>query len=275
MHPRLIPGNAEVALVGFETIIQAKSYVVGQTMQVDVPVADVLRAPGKGLDRQLLFGAAFEVIDTDADTGYSFGRAADDGYVGYVQTAHLTTHQFASHRVQALSSHLYSTPDVKSLPTCALPFAALVLVTGRTGKFSQLSDGRFIPEVHLEPVAEKADDFVSVFERFVGVPYLWGGDSIWGMDCSGAVQLAIHATGQPCPRDSDMQLAIGAPIARSAPLQRGDLIFWAGHVGAMTDEDHLIHANASLMAVTIEPLPLVAKRAATNGDGDIIARRRL
>jgi cell wall-associated NlpC family hydrolase len=130
-----------------------------------------------------------------------------------------------------------------------------------------------VPRAHLAPVA---GDFVAQAERFLGAPYLWGGRSARGIDCSALVQLALLAAGREAPRDSDMQAALlGTELPARAALRRGDLVFWKGHVGIMRDRDTLIHANAHHMAVAAEPFGPAAARIAAAGGGPVTGRRRL
>ena len=141
---------------------------------------------------------------------------------------------------------------------------------GRGGPtFARLADGRFVPIRHIIERERFATDFVAVAERFVGVPYLWGGKTRLGVDCSGLVQVALQAAGHVCPRDSDMQQAeIGEAVSASrtsTDLQRGDLVFWKGHVGIMIDAFRLLHANAHHMVVAIEPLAGAVDRIARTG----------
>ena len=153
-----------------------------------------------------------------------------------------------------------------------LPFLAEIRVKGSTGGFFRLRDGGFVPRPHL---AARAGDLAAQAERFVGAPYLWGGRSIRGIDCSGLVQLSLIAIGRLAPRDFDMQAAlVGAPLAEGEPLARGDLVFWKGHVGIMTGPDTLLHANSHHMAVAVEPLDTAVARIAAAGGGPVTVRRR-
>ncbi len=273
-HPRLIAGNGRVAHSSLIGKVDADWFSDGTERQVSVPVADLLREPGGGLDRQLLLGAGFLVLEDVA--GFSFGQSIRDGYVGYIATAELSETEPVSHRITALSSHIYSAPDMKSRATGCLPFGAEVRIISEENGFSALADATFITQQHLQPLNWVAPDYVSVFESFIGIPYLWGGNSTWGMDCSGAVQLALEAAGFSCPRDSDMQEAdLGQALDENTNLARGDLIFWKRHVGVMQDSETLIHANAYHMAVASEPLVDVAARVFANGDGPVTSRRRL
>ncbi len=273
-HPRLIPSNGRVAHISLKGRIAAAEYVEGRLMQVIRPVADLLRSPGGGLDCQLLYGQRFLVLE--AQHGYAFGQNPRDGYVGYVAQDALGPTVSATHRVSALATHCYGTADMKSRPLLSLPMGAQLCVTGRHNRFAALPDGRFVPSQHLSRLDQTAADFVTVAESFLGIPYLWGGNSVWGMDCSGMVMLALNAAGRECPRDTDMQQAgLGMPVAPGATLERGDLVFWKGHVGVMQDSTNVLHANAHHMMVTSEPLARVESRTMRAGDGPIIARRRL
>jgi cell wall-associated NlpC family hydrolase len=162
---------------------------------------------------------------------------------------------------------------VKVRPTAELPFLAAVPVTGTTGAFAKLRSGGFVPRPHLEPAP---GDAAAQAARLAGAPYLWGGRSAWGLDCSALVQLALLAAGVSAPRDSDMQAAmLGHALAPDAELRRGDLVFWKGHVGMLADAATLIHANAHHMAVVIEPLAEAVARIAAAGGGPVAGRRRL
>lgn len=276
MHPRLTPTNGRVAHVSLRGEVDAELFTEGHQTQIAAPVADLLRKPDGGLDKQLLHGADFLVLEPDIGTGYVFGQSSSDGYVGYLSTGVLEEPSDKTHKVSALATHIYKTPDIKSRVRAALPFGAGVSVRQTEKTFHELRGGGFIPAQHLVATHQNADDFIAVFERFMGVPYLWGGNSTWGMDCSGAVQLALEAAGNACPRDTDMQQAdLGTLLPEDAALLRGDLVFWNGHVGVMQDSETLLHANAHHMAVASEPLVPAVKRILKNGGGPITARKRL
>jgi len=190
-----------------------------------------------------------------------------------VSAAGLGRPQGPGQRITALWSHVYAQPAARARVEAELPFLATVPVTGSTGGFFRLRDGGFVPRPHLVPAA---GDYVTQAERFLGVPYLWGGRSARGLDCSALVQLALLATGVKAPRDSDMQAALlGAPLAAGAALRRGDLLFWNGHVAIVSGPDRLVHANAHHMAVAVEPLREAVARIAAGGGGPVTARRRL
>jgi cell wall-associated NlpC family hydrolase len=274
MHPRLIASNGRVAHTSLKGQVQAERFVSGEPHQIAVSVASLRRQPHGALDCQLLFGTKFLVLEQMS--GWSFGQSLGDGYVGYIRNMHLTGVQPATHRVTALASHVYKAPDMKSGADNQLSFGSTLTVTGNSNGFSELIDGGFIPGQHVGLVDHHLPDFVSVFERFTGVPYLWGGNSAWGVDCSGLLQLALNAAGQECPRDSDMQeIGLGYPLAQEEPMLRGDVVFWQGHVGVMRDSETLIHANAHHMAVASEPLASASARIEQNDGGAVTSIRRL
>ena len=213
----------------------------------------------------MVFGQAFELLE-EAD-GWAFGYDPRDGYVGYVPEAAVGDALDPTHVVIAPLTHIYTAADIKSPERALLPFGAEVSVTGTDGPFAALATGGWAMEQHLAPYGQALDDWVAVAESFTGTPYLWGGNSPFGFDCSGLIQTAMHAAGRTCSRDSDTQAA-EFPAAKGAPM-RGDLVFWTGHVGIMADAETLLHANAHHMAVAEEPLSQAAERISAREFGDI------
>ena len=275
-HPRLTPNNGRVAHVSLAGKAAADHFVAGDICTVSAPVADLVRSPGGGLDCQILYGSDFLVLEREGRTGFAFGQHVNDGYCGYLRLEALGPKRVPDRKVAALASHIYSKPDIKSRVSLCLPFGARLATTTLENGFFALAGGGFCPAQHLVPIDSHVPDFVSVIERFVGIPYLWGGNSSFGMDCSGALQLGLQAAGLICPRDSDMQAAeLGRLIAPDAPTQRGDLMFWKGHVGVLCDPETLLHANAHHMAVTVEPLKPAIKRIKAKGGGPVTAIKRL
>jgi cell wall-associated NlpC family hydrolase len=168
--------------------------------------------------------------------------------------------------VTALRTFLYPEPDIKSPTVAALSLGSMLAVTGTSDPLLQLVNGGYVVARHVAPVDRFASDFVAVAERLVGFPYLWGGKSTKGLDCSGLLQLSMQAAGLDCPRDSDMQAkALGTMLAKDAPLSRGDIVFWPGHAGIMVDEARLLHANGHHMQTVIEPLAEAVARIAGTG----------
>ena len=207
---------------------------------------------------QLLFGETFRVIETGR--GWGWGQAERDGYVGHVWMNDLAPGALlATHRVSALRAYAFSRPDLKSRPLGLYSLNALIVVETQEGRFLKAEGSGWIAREHLTPVGEHETDPAAVAELYLGAPYQWGGRESLGLDCSGLVQQALYACGRACPRDSDQQQVLGLPADPKA-LQRGDLVFWKGHVGLMLDAARLIHANAFHMAVAIDPLAQTVAR---------------
>jgi len=265
LDPRLNavrPDRADIRLKG---MVAADRFVEGIPRRVVAASAPLKRAPAPEapLDSELIRGEAVLVFDA-TDEGWSWVQSRVDGYVGHVATDTLGPPEPApTHRVTALRTFVYPGPDMKLPARAALSLASRVTIVGeaetRGTRFALLAGGEgAIVARHLAPVgAPPEPDFVAVAERFVEVPYLWGGRTSLGLDCSGLVQLAMMAAGRPVPRDTDMQQdAIGVPVegGLAAPLRRGDLVFWPGHVAILIDPARIVHASGGHMTVVVEPL---------------------
>lgn len=267
---RLTPANGRVAALYLAGRVEADRYLEGWPMRVTAEVADLRAAPDGPRDRQLLIGAAVTVFEQRA--GWAFLQASD-GYVGYVRDADLGAPLVASHFVGTIATHAYAQEDIKSDNRHSLPFGARVTVTDERRKFFETNLG-FVPKTHLREIARPFTDPATVAQLHFGVPYLWGGNSSRGIDCSGLITAALGACAMPCPADSDLQCAdLGASF--EGPYARGDLVFWQGHVGMMVDADTLIHANAHHMATVYEPIERAILRIAAQGQGPVVARKRL
>jgi cell wall-associated NlpC family hydrolase len=238
--------------------------------QITRPVVDLCRSPSGPRDRQLLFGDSLRVLNTTA--GWSYVRAEKDGYCGYLTSDSHGPATPATHYVSAPATHAYSSADFKSPDRIRLSHTSRVTVTAHSGNFAHTTAG-FIPTIHLTPLNQHQSDPAQVAALYLGTPYLWGGNSRDGIDCSGLVQAALLACAIPCPGDSDMQMALGENT--DGPYMRNDLLFWKGHVALVTDSETLIHANASAMACVYEPIATAITRIATQGDGPVTAHRRL
>ena len=277
LDPRVTPARPDLAAKFLEGRVRATRFVEGRILGVTAPSAALRRSPQPDaeLGTEALCGERVTVFDERE--GWAWGQLEADGYVGYLPAEALRglDEEPPTHSVVALRSFVFPGPDVKLPPIEAMPFGARVGVRGWIDGFARLERG-FMWAGHLAPLGTRQGDFVAVAERFLDVPYLWGGKTALGIDCSGLVQLSLHATGRAAPRDSDHQERdLGAPVAAGAPLRRGDLVFWPGHVGIMRDDRVLLHANGHAMAVTCEPLSEVGARVDTGGGGPPTGIRRL
>lgn len=262
-----------VAVRGLEGRVRAGAYVDPTPMTLVVAAAGVYREPDLASEQmdQVLFGEAFDVLAEDA--GFAFGQARRDGYVGYVRADVLTRRRTATHRVAAIRTYAFAEPNIKSQALGPFSINSLVTAEAREGRFVKAAGGGWFVEEHLSPIGQFESDFVSVAERFLGAPYLWGGRESLGVDCSGLVQQGLFACGKACPRDTDQQQTIGHAVEPTA-LARGDLVFWKGHVAIMLDAERIIHANAYHMATAIEPLAVARARYVAAGVGEPTAFRR-
>jgi cell wall-associated NlpC family hydrolase len=273
--PRVTLARPDLADAALEGELRATRFAPTQAHRCAAPVTAIRKSADARAEQwdQLLFGEGFAVIE--AAGGWAWGQAARDGYVGYVRLEDLTSGagpglglDLPTHRVAALRAYGFSQPDLKSAPVGLYSLNALVVAEREEGRFVKVRGSGWFAREHLAPIGEVETDPAAVAERFLGAPYAWGGRDSLGLDCSGLVQQALYACGWACPRDSDMQAALGAPVL--GPLRRNDLVFWRGHVGLMLDAERLLHANAFHMRVQIELLADAVARI-----GDPTALRRL
>ncbi|MEN0001218.1 MAG: NlpC/P60 family protein [Pseudomonadota bacterium] len=250
------PDLADAALAGQ---IEAAHFVEASHARIAVPVCDMRAAPrdDAGLDTQLRLNQPVRVFEQK--DGWSWIKADDDDYVGYVRSdalgAPLTDR--LTHCVCAPRTFAYPEPDLKKPVLTSLSMGTKLpigqVAETRGTRYAQIIGGGWVIEKHLQPIADYAADYVSVAETLIGTPYLWGGNSAFGLDCSGLVQLAMAMCNRPVLRDSDMQLrSIGHAVDPDGQVERGDLIFWSGHVAIVRDHETIIHANAHSMDVCIE-----------------------
>jgi cell wall-associated NlpC family hydrolase len=269
--PRLTPARADLAAKDLEGKVEAARFVEGRAFEVIDPHTAVRAtpAPDASLLTEALKGERVTIYDLDAE-GWAWGQLAADGYVGWFSANALAPAGApATHKVSALRTFAFPGPSIKLPPLEALPLGARLAIARIEDRLAVTRSGAYVPVPHLASLDFTEPDFVAVAERFLGVPYLWGGKTAFGIDCSGLVQVALTAGGRICPRDSDMQeAALGAsvtPAPHFTNLQRGDLMFWKGHVAIVINSHRIIHANAFHMAVVIEPVAEAVARIRAAG----------
>jgi hypothetical protein len=284
--PRVTPARPDLAAQHLQGRVAAARFVTGTEFEVRDAQAPVRRQPSPEapLDTEVLHGERVTIYDDNGE-GWSWGQLASDGYVGWIPTNALTPPgPPPSHRVAALRTLVFPVRSIKAPPVGALPLGSRVAVSatlppGKNKEGADLTDlasGFCVPTRHLAPLDCTEPDFVAVAERFIGAPYLWGGKTSLGLDCSALVQTALIACGIGCPRDSDMQeRALAAPLPKDDPAawRRGDLLFWKGHVAIVRDGDTIVHANAFHMAVAIEPTRDALHRIADAGSPLVSVKR--
>ncbi|CAL74925.1 NLP/P60 family protein [Bradyrhizobium sp. ORS 278] len=277
--PRLTPARGDIAARYLEGQVTADRFVDGETLVVIDPIAPLRQQPHSGaeLATQALKGERVMIYDRNGE-GWAWGQLAADGYVGWLPEAALAPPAAApTHRIIALRSFAFPGPSIKLPPAETLVMGSTIAVIREDASFVVTADGQYVPKPHVAPLDAAVPDFVATAEQFIGTPYLWGGKSSLGIDCSGLVQVSLQAAAIACPRDSDMQLAaLGRTLAdhESAQLRRGDLMFWKGHVAIVRDADTIVHANAFHMATQIERISEAIARIKASGS-EILDIKRL
>ncbi|WP_027171372.1 NlpC/P60 family protein [Methylobacterium sp. 10] len=275
---RLVPARPDLADVRLQGRVEATRYVAGRSGRLIAASAPLRRRPSQdaGIETEAVMGDPVTLYETGE--GFAFVQLETDGYVGYLPEAALAPEAPApTHQVTALRTFLYPAPNMKRPPLGHVSLGAGLGITGREGDFLRLADGAYVFADHCVPVGIVEPDPAATAERLVGTPYLWGGRTSLGLDCSGLVQLCLALAGVPSPRDADQQeAALGTALpTRLDGLIRGDLVFWRGHVGMMLDESRLIHANGHHMAVAVESLAVAVARIAEKSYGAVTSIRRI
>jgi cell wall-associated NlpC family hydrolase len=282
--PRTTPARPDLAAEHLKGRVAAECFVAGTELEVRDAQAPVRRQPSPEapLDTEALHGERVTVYEDNGE-GWSWGQLGFDGYVGWIPSNALTQPgPPPTHRVAALRTFVFPVRNIKAPPLDALSLGCRVAVSDVQrkggGDLTDLTSGFCVPARHLAPLDSTEPDFVAVAERFLGTPYLWGGRSSLGLDCSGLVQTALTACGIRCPRDTDMQeraLGVSLPTDDPAGWRRGDLIFWQGHVAIVRDGETIVHANGFHMATAIEPTHEALRRIADAGSTPVSVKRVL
>lgn len=277
--PRLTPARPDLAARYLEGKIKAQRYVDGEEFEVSDALAPVRESPSAAatLLTQSLKGERVTIYDRNGE-GWAWGQLNGDGYVGWLPDSALKKPDAApTHKVSAIRTFAFPGASIKLPPIDTLVMGSVVTIVREDGPFAIAREGLYLPKQHIAVIDSRAADFVAVAERFLGTPYLWGGKSSCGIDCSGLVQISLNAAGIGCPRDSDMQQnSLGRPLdaAQSKRLRRGDLLFWKGHVAIARDADTIVHANAHHMATVIESTKEATARISAAGH-EIVSINRL
>ena len=266
----------DLADIRLQAQVEAARFVEGERRRVAAPTTPIRSAPRSdaSINSEALRGEVVRVFEETAE-GWAWIQLETDSYVGFVSSDALAAVDPApTHHVTALRTFVYPAADLKLPPVTALSIGSLLTLGGeaetRGTRYRWLADGSgTVIARHVAALDEAAaPDFVAVAERFLETPYLWGGRSGFGLDCSGLVQVALAEAGVRVPRDTDQQeQAIGSLVEKGidGPLRRGDLVFWKGHVGILRDSETLLHASGLQMAVVSEPLADVLGRYAGIG----------
>ncbi len=262
---RLTPARIDLAAAHLEGSVDSARFVEATPMQVKAAIIPLRPAAdaSTSVDTVLLYGERFDVYDSAE--GWAWGQAPRDGYVGYMPLAALTENLTEpTHTVAVPTTHLYPKASMKTEPVAALWMTSLVAPTAlhepnsEGVAFAEI-DGLFLPAKHLVPVDVLEDDFVTVAEMFLNAPYVWGGKTAAGVDCSGLIQVALARAGVSAPRDSDMLQAVGE-ASDANEFRRGDILFWKGHMGVMVDDQTFLHATAYSMSTIYEPVTVTRER---------------
>ncbi|CCE07682.1 NLP/P60 family protein [Bradyrhizobium sp. STM 3843] len=275
--PRLTPARGDIAAKFLEGKVDAARFVEGDTFEVRDAIAPLRAQPLAGAEQmtQALKGERVTIYDRNGE-GWAWGQLEADGYVGWIPEAALAKLSNTTHQIAALRTFAFPGSSIKLPPIETLVLGSKIMVTREDDSFVVTSEGWFVPKQHVVPLGTIEPDYVAVAERFVGTPYLWGGKSSLGIDCSGLVQISMNTAGMECPRDSDMQqAALGRPVDDSdtKSLQRGDLIFWKGHVAIVRDAETIVHANAFHMATVVEDAREAVARIKAAGSQVLTIRR--
>ncbi len=262
LDPRIHPYRGDLASSSLRGRVASNRFVVGEEKRLVSAISPLRRQPSPSSERvsELLYGESFIVYEEK--DGWAWGQAGGDGYVGYVGLSNLGKPSVPTHIVKTPLAILFEEPDLKAPRFDVFPMGARLSVQGFDGDYAQVLEGKYISICHLASLESIESDYVLTAEKFLNAPYLWGGRTALGIDCSGLVQTALQRSGRFVPRDTDMleQSGMLVPGHDSSILERGDVLFWKGHCALVLDQDYLIHANTKNMGVAITPLVETVER---------------
>lgn len=278
--PRVTPSRPDLAADWLDGYLEAEHFAKPDPHSIEKDMVPLYRTPddSQGIQSQLLYGECFDVLE-DKD-GWLWGQNHSDGYVGYIKKeGAIKKRTRSTHQVMNIGTWGYASRDIKSAPVQYYSFGSLLEVTDMEDRYAQLADGTYVMCGHIRALDAPDTDPISHAFRFLGVPYLWGGRSSCGIDCSALIQLCMDQCGIKIPRDTDLQQkALGKTIAANlgeAALVPGDLVFWPGHIAMLIDRTNIIHANTRSMAVSIDELAEFARWKGENDGSTITAIKRL
>ncbi len=236
--------------------------------QVIVPLCDLKNKPNPNaaLETQILYGERVKVIKHFKE--WSYCKSLEDNYEGWLVTKNLDKCTNLNYKVLKPISHLYSEPNIKSKIISFLYFNSKINVLSKTKNWcSILYDKKetFIFRKHIVDINKTYKDWVRLLVMFENTPYLWGGKSVNGIDCSGLVQLSLNFCGIQFPRNANEQCNENMyPNIKIDKIKKGCLIFWDGHVGVGLNQKDIIHSNAFHLSVKIENFKKASDRIKKN-----------